>query len=293
VTPKLSPTSPSGAVGGPLILWGVPLVELVDSQLRFDNNHGTFNGLYLPTENGLVKQSRTSVDLLGMFVHLQAAQDKTIHRFATKYGPLSIKLNHPGMREQMRAAAQGIKLRHLPNGFGTETLEMWRNFAHDLSVLAATHEGFERYEALRAIQLLPKESIGGVQMIGFKISNSGPFQRPEDGTSEVHCKPSDFIESFLSWWLDQSPTSVRFFKGRLQLAPANLNAALAIQFAQMLTANHGLATCDGCAEMFQPSRQPIDGKLSWCPSCTREGRPAKHRQRQRRQRLQSEGTAND
>jgi hypothetical protein len=220
-----------------------------------------------------------------MFVHLQAAQDKTIHRFATKYGPLSINL--------------GRKLRHLSNRLGPETLDMWRNFAHDLSVLGATHAGFERYETLRVIKFLPRKSMGGVEMIGFGISNNSPFRwflpgEPSDQThSESRCKPSDFVESFLSWWLDQSPTSVRFRNGRLQLAPRNLNAALAIQFAQLFTKSHGFAACDGCGDPFQPSRQPIEGKLSWCPSCTTEGRPAKHRQRQRRQRLQSEGTAND
>jgi hypothetical protein len=71
----------------------------------------------------------------------------------------------------------------------------------------------------------------------------------------------------------------------VNLEPGGLFGALAVDLAFAVGRASGFAFCDGCGDVYAPSRRPVRGKRSYCQRCRDRGVPVLDAQRDRRRRL--------
>jgi hypothetical protein len=323
VTSRITPTGLGGEIGGPLSTWSSKLCRLNDArELVFADldSYGDYrprgpSGRIVTIEDAVViegttgwvpdncskcgslheefhEATRKTVNLLGDFISLAKSQDKIIERFAWNFGPLFARSNSV-----------------MKPGTDVEPVAIWKTFASDVGVLCEaasgaterlcdlTHFWFATEASDPSSVLLGKNPKLAATTSSFRVLSGGAFgshpllpSRPIARWSRPRKASAVdirwYLQEFSAWWLKRTPVILSLEEGRLSASPVNLNAALAVQFAQLVTGKgNGLVTCSGCEELFDGhGRKPNPKRKSWCLACKQDGKDAKQRKRDQRSR---------
>lgn len=247
--------------------------------------------------------------LLSGFLKLGHAQPGAIKGFAEQWGVLELcqhdlpSLHSPACRPRGKRGE-----------FQWEPIDAWRYYARQavalLNIAARLHGdkpgSVEDWNTIyeRPLRYLPQQlgelemvcemiglgpipdhrrlviSVGGVQLVARPIQ----MERKRD---EVLAGQRFVLAAILNYgWLDMGGVRPAFqWAGspRVALLSRNLFGALAANLIFAIARTQGLAMCTACGTPFIPSRRPVPGRRSYCPSCGRQAatRDASRAYRQR------------
>lgn len=239
--------------------------------------------------------------LLDDFIQLWDSDDRTILRFAMKWGPLAIdrKGNRPSVRREVqdrtRAAAKKA-LEKVRGGPNFEPLAAWRFFSRRaysvLRIAAALYNGdrgdIEDWKFLASDAGGDPKSFYGMpnwRMLGMKDGLPDPSNKEPYSVERLRYQIAGELNTWIEryevvltamWRKHETPRIEISYRGHLL-------AAIALQVTLAVMKEHSIYTCSGCGVPYSRGdrKRPKEGDSNFCEKC---GRTEALRQAQKRRR---------